>query len=50
MNDNLGFVLDALPIEATGSKWGEQIYFSVPVKHGGDADARAELGRFQLIV
>ena len=30
----------ALPIEASGSTWGDEIYFGIPVKQGED-DARA---------
>jgi len=27
-------ILGALPIEARGNRWGEEIYFSIPVEHG----------------
>ncbi len=27
-------ILDALPIESGGSRWGQEIYFSIPVKQG----------------
>lgn len=27
-------ILDALPIESRGSRWGEEIYFSIPVEQG----------------
>jgi len=36
----------ALPIEARGSNWGDEIYFSIPVKLGQAPDAKevVELG------
>ena len=34
-----GKVWDALPIEASGSTWGDEIYFRIPVAHAED-DAR----------
>ena len=36
-------VLDVLPIEAVGNRWGEEIYFSIPVSVEESQDARAEL-------
>ncbi|HID77040.1 MAG TPA: hypothetical protein EYP56_13725 [Planctomycetaceae bacterium] len=36
-------VLDALPIEASGSLWGEEIYFSIPVRAELAPDARADM-------
>jgi len=36
-------ILDALPIEASGSRWGEEIYFSIPVKEQAAPDARADM-------
>ncbi len=36
-------ILAALPIEAPGNCWGEEIYFSIPVHEKGAPDARAEM-------
>ena len=36
-------VFDALPFEAAGHRWGEEIYFSIPVSAEESPDARAEL-------
>jgi uncharacterized protein len=34
-------VWNALPIEATAETWGEEIYFSIPVRAPEEEDARA---------
>lgn len=34
---------EVLPLEASGSKWGEEIYFSTPVDQAAGPDARAEM-------
>lgn len=36
-------ILDVLPIQASGSRWGEEIYFSTSVDQEEDSDARPEL-------
>jgi hypothetical protein len=36
-------ILASLPIEAPGSRWGEEIYFSIPVKEEAAGDARADM-------
>ena len=36
-------VWEALPIEARGSRWGDEIYFEIPVSAGQEADARADM-------
>ena len=33
-------IWEALPIEARGSTWGDEIYFSIPVKATPEKDAR----------
>lgn len=35
--------LKALPIEAAGSRWGDEIYFSTPVRDEEAADAHADV-------
>jgi hypothetical protein len=32
--ETAGSIVDALPIEASGNRWGEEIYFSIPVNQG----------------
>jgi len=39
-SDTAAAVLEALPISATASLWGEEIYFPIPVTHGEAEDAR----------
>ena len=36
-------ILQALPIEANGQRWGEEIYFDIPVHAELTSDARAEV-------
>jgi uncharacterized protein len=36
-------VWGALPIEGRGSRWGDEIYFEIPVAAGQEADARADV-------
>jgi hypothetical protein len=36
-------VWEALPIEGRGSRWGDEIYFEIPVSAGQEADARADV-------
>lgn len=42
-SDTAAAVLEALPIEAAGNRWGEEIYFSIPVTESLAEDARAEM-------
>jgi hypothetical protein len=38
-------IWEALPLEATGSRWGDEIYFEIPVKVGEeDPQAVVEVG------
>ena len=39
-------IAESLPIEGAGQRWGEEIYFSIPVEAAEEADARevVELG------
>jgi hypothetical protein len=36
-------IWDALPIEGRANRWGDEIYFSIPVKTGGEPGARADV-------
>ena len=36
-------IVDALPIQASGNRWGKEIYFSIPVEQELESDARAEM-------
>lgn len=36
-------LLAALPITGSGNRWGDEIYFSIPVNADLEADARAEM-------
>ena len=41
-------IVDALPIKATGSRWGGEIYFSIPVEVELEADSRDVLEAGEL--
>ena len=41
-------IWDALPIMAPGNRWGEEIYFSIPVRHEQALDARADMAVGEL--
>jgi len=41
-------IWQALPIEGSGSKWGDEIYFRIPVKAGEADDAQAVVERGDL--
>jgi hypothetical protein len=41
-------VWEALPIEANGNLWGEEIYFSIPVKTGLEAGSREVVSAGEL--
>jgi hypothetical protein len=42
-SDTAGAVWDALPIEGWANRWGEEIYFEIPVSAELAADARTEM-------
>jgi len=43
-NETARSIYEALPIEASASTWGDEIYFDISVKCAAEEDARAEVG------
>jgi len=41
-------VWEALPIEGTANRWGDEIYFEIPVRARQEPDARAEVAVGEL--
>ncbi len=41
-------IWDALPIESNNNLWGEEIYFSIPVKAGQEKGAREVVSAGEL--
>jgi hypothetical protein len=41
-------ICEALPIEGKGNLWGEEIYFSIPVKTGSEKGAREVVSAGEL--
>ncbi len=41
-------IADALPIEGTANRWGDEIYFSIPVQADEAEDARTEMAVGEL--
>ncbi|MGC8878457.1 MAG: cyclophilin-like fold protein [Anaerolineae bacterium] len=41
-------IWDALPIEGRANRWGDEIYFEIPVKTGQAPDAREEVAVGEL--
>jgi hypothetical protein len=41
-------IFEALPIKARGNRWGGEIYFSIPVEAGHEADSRDVLAAGEL--
>ncbi|MHC4482272.1 MAG: cyclophilin-like fold protein [Planctomycetota bacterium] len=41
-------IAEALPIKAKGNRWGEEIYFAIPVEAGLEEDARDVLEAGEL--
>ncbi len=42
-NETAQAILDALPIEGLVNRWGEEIYFSIPVQLDEASDARQDM-------
>lgn len=42
-SDTAARIAAALPIEATANRWGDEIYFEVPVSAAAQADARQDV-------
>jgi len=47
-SDTAKMVIAALPIRARGNRWGEEIYFSIPVTAGLEAGSRDVLEKGEL--
>ena len=47
-NPTADAIWEALPITGTVSRWGEEIYFSIPVDFSESGDARQEMGVGEL--
>ncbi len=41
-------IWESLPIEGTGNTWGDEIYFSIPVKADLEPEAREEMEKGEL--
>ena len=47
-NETAQTIFDALPIEGVVNRWGEEIYFSIPVELPEASDARQEMAVGEL--
>jgi hypothetical protein len=47
-SETAGQIIDALPITARGNRWGEEIYFAIPVTAGLEAGSRDVLDMGEL--
>jgi hypothetical protein len=47
-NDTAQKIYESLPIEGQVNRWGEEIYFSIPVDLSEASDARQEMGVGEL--
>jgi hypothetical protein len=47
-SETAGQIIDALPITARGNRWGEEIYFAIPVTTGLEAGSRDVLDMGEL--
>ena len=41
-------IRNALPLTGSGNRWGEEIYFSIPIQEELESGARAEMGIGEL--
>jgi hypothetical protein len=41
-------IIEALPFEGKGNRWGDEIYFTIPVSVDEDDDARQEMAVGEL--
>ena len=41
-------LLDQLPVEAEADRWGDELYFSIPVEHPAEPGARDEMAVGEL--
>jgi hypothetical protein len=41
-------IIEQLPIEAFANRWGDEFYFTIPVDHAEEADARDEMAVGEL--
>ena len=41
-------ILEALPIKGAANRWGDEIYFEIPVRANQESDARAEVAVGEL--
>ena len=47
-SDTAQQLLDHLPVEAEADRWGDELYFSIPVDHPAEPDARDEMAVGEL--
>lgn len=41
-------IVEALPLDGTASRWGDEIYFEIPVSADVENDARADVAKGEL--
>ena len=47
-SDTAQQLLDHLPVEAEADRWGDELYFSIPVEHPAEPGARDEMAVGEL--